>query len=98
MIFAQFGLGITSFALGGPIWSLILVAFFLVRFMQFMVNPDNSSIGFQVLQSNLMATILAGIGLTFIGSGGLVTAQSIMLLMDAFMGMRQFSVTNRREI
>ena len=45
-----------------------------------------------------MATILAGIGMTYIGGGGLVTAQALMLMFDAFIGWRQFSVTNRREI
>jgi len=46
MIFSQFGIGIASFALGGPYWSLIIVAFFMTRFMQFMIDPNHSSIGF----------------------------------------------------
>jgi len=31
---------------------------------------------------------MAGIGLTFIGEGGLLTAQSVLLLIDAFIGFR----------
>lgn len=72
-------------------YSAVFLVFYLARLTQFV---GKTVLGVQMLQSNMTAVVLAVLGMFSLGSGVYATIASIVLAIDAYIGLAVFTAKN----
>jgi hypothetical protein len=93
MIFLQLFFAMAG-SVNGQIYQPLFLAFYMARLLQFFFSTVK---GMQMLQSNLVGVILAGIAVCNMGLN-LTALQAIFMIVDAYIGAILFVITKNIEV
>jgi len=73
----------------------MFLTFYILRMTQFY---SNTVFGVKMFQSNMIAVILAILGVFSLGSGMYATIATVILVIDAYIGVALFTAKNSQKI
>lgn len=76
-------------------FSYLIMMFYLCRLASYF---GNQMLGVNMFQSNLSAFAIALVGMASFGSGGAASTSTILLMIDAMIGLESFRRGNTRRI